>query len=234
MPPRRNVRRYGDRKNYNKKSQMVRYDPKRSRRGFFPIPNLAQGARVVKLRFAINQGDDHSIASSTGSIVSYPYRANGMFDPYASAGGQQPRGFDQYMALFRHYTVHYSRVKLQFYLGSEATSNPMKVGVYLRDTTTALSSSQDIAEFPRTRQAVLTREVPVQKIVMGFNCRKFFHVKDPGDEANLHGTSGSDPAQQAAFIVFGYALNSQTETCHFTGYIDYIAVLHTPVLPAAS
>lgn len=233
MPRKVQTRRH-PRKNYHRGQQLVRYDPRQNRRGFFPIPNLAAGARVVKLRFTINSGDSHTISSSTGSIVTYPYRANGMYDPYASAGGQQPRGFDQYMALFRHFTVHYSRIKLQFAMTGETSSNPMKVGVYLRDTTTALSSTQDIGEFPRTRQAMLTRDQPAAKISMGFNARKFFHVKDPGDETSLHGTAGSDPSQAAAFQVFGYALSSQSEDCIFTGYIDYIAVLHTPVLPAAS
>lgn len=227
-------RRNRNRKNYHKKRQTVRYDPAPGRRGYFPIPNLAAGARVVKLRFSINQGDSHDLASSTGSIVNYAYRANGMYDPYAGAGGQQPRGYDQYMSLFRHFTVHYSRIKCQFFLGNESTSSPMKVGLYLRDTTTALSTTQDIGEFMRTRQAVLTRQVPVAKLSLGFNCRKMFHVKDPGDDTSLQGTIGSDPSQQAAFHVFGYAVNSGTETASFTGYIDYIAVLHTPILPTAS
>jgi len=234
MPRQYGRKRNHPRKHYNHRSGEVRVATQNHRRGYFPITNLAPSARVVKLRFSINAGDANQIASSTGSIVSWPYRANGMYDCYAGAGGAQPRGFDQYMALYRHFCVHYSRIKLQFMMAAESTSSPMKVRVYLRDTTTALASHQDIGEYPRTRQIVLTREVPVGKVSMGFNARKFFHVKDPMDEPNLHGTSGADPTQAAAWNVFGYALNGVSETCIFTGYIDYIAVLNTPIQPTAS
>lgn len=206
----------------------------KQRRGYFPITNLAPSQRVVKLRFALADGDVHNITSSTGSIGQYVYRANGMYDPYAGAGGTQPRGFDQYMLMYRHYTVVYSRIKLVFCLSAEATSSNMKVGVYLRDTTTSLTTEKDICEFPRMRAAVLTRDTNPVKISMGFNARKFFTVKDPLDEDDLKGTSGADPAQDADYHVWGFSLNNQSETCMFSGYIDYIAVLSTPILPTAS
>lgn len=204
------------------------------RRGYFPIRNLAPNMKVVKLRYSLNNGDEHTLTSTTGSLAHFVYRANGMYDPYAGAGGNQPRGFDQYMALYRHFTVVYSKIFLEFYHASESTSFPCKVGIYLRDTTTSLSTSQDIGEYPRIRQATLTEEASKIRISMGFNAKKFFQIRDPLDEDDLKGTSGADPTQQADFHIFGYALNSQSETPKFNGYIDYIAVLTHPILPTQS
>lgn len=206
----------------------------KQRRGYFPINNLAPSQRVVKLRFTLADGDIHTVTSSSGSISTFVYRANGMYDPYAGAGGTQPRGFDQYMLMYRHFTVMYSRIKLRFGLFGEATSSPMKVGVYLRDTTTSLTSEKDICEFPRIRAQLLTQATNPVKVSLGFNARKFFTVKDPLDEDDLKGTSGSDPNQQADYHVFGYCFASDSESAFFEGYIDYIAVLSTPILPTAS
>lgn len=213
---------------------LILFRTSRPRAGYFPITNIQPRDKVVKLRYAINQGDVHAITSTSGSIVQYAYSCNGMYDPYLGGGGNQPRGFDQLMTMYRHYTVLFSKINLDFVFTNESTSNPMKVGVYIRDTATAYTMSQDIAEAPRTRQAVVTDDVTPVKVKMGFNCRKMFRVKDVTDDNELRGTSSTNPSQVAAWNVFGYAFNGFTETVWFSGYIDYIAVLTHRIQPTAS
>lgn len=66
----------------------------------------------TKLRFC------HAVQfepDSADQIVHYTYRANGLTDPTATGtGGHQPRGFDQFMGVYRAYTVVGSKIMVNF------------------------------------------------------------------------------------------------------------------------
>lgn len=49
-----------------------------------------------------------SLAAVTNN--SFLFRGNGLFDPDVQVGGQQPMGFDQWAALYRHYRVIGSKI----------------------------------------------------------------------------------------------------------------------------
>lgn len=46
-----------------------------------------------------------TLSPSTGTVAKHNFVANGLFDPDHTGVGHQPRGFDQLMALYKHYTV---------------------------------------------------------------------------------------------------------------------------------
>jgi len=190
----------------------------------------------VNLRFAFNSGDVHAIASTAGSVVDWVYRANAMYDPYAGAGGNQARGWDQYMALYRSACVIGSKAYCRFmYKDNNAASNYfMKCAVLLRDGATAITSHAQISESPRGQSCVLTTGQPPQRISKSFSTRKFFNKRNPLDDDTLSGTATADPAQQAYYHVCAYALNGESATCYVDGWIDYIVVLHEPIIPAQS
>lgn len=50
--------------------------------------------------------------AGVGGTSSFQIRANGCYDPEVSIGGHQPKGFDQFMALYRHFTVTASKIKV--------------------------------------------------------------------------------------------------------------------------
>lgn len=59
--------------------------------------------KVVKLRFV-----REIVLTSPGGAglsKSLPFVANGCYDSYHPVGGHQPKGFDQWMALYSHYNV---------------------------------------------------------------------------------------------------------------------------------
>lgn len=190
------------------------------------------------LKFAINEGDVHSIASSTGSVVDWVYRANGCYDPYAGAGGQQPRGFDQYMALYRNFTVIGSKMFARFmYKDNNAAAGTnafMKVGVALQDGSSAISSQIALAEAARADTKILTSGQPPQRVTKTFSPRKFFSKPSVLTDDALSGTAAADPSEQAYFHLVGYALNSESATCYVDGWIDYVVVFHSPIAPPAS
>jgi len=54
------------------------------------------------------------LPGSSTTSVGYTFRGNGIYDPYAGVGGHQPRGFDQYMAIYQTFTVSGSSCKASF------------------------------------------------------------------------------------------------------------------------
>lgn len=202
------------------------------------LKTLQPNKMKAVLRFAINEGDVHGIASTTGSIVDYVYRANGMYDPYASAGGQQPRGFDQYMALYRNFTVIGSKIFVRFVFkdnnAAAGTNNMMKVGIALQDGSSSMASQIALSEAARASTKIITSGTGPVRITKTFSPRKFFSKPSVLTDDALSGTAAADPSEQAYFHVAGYALNSESSTCYMDGWIDYIAVFHSPIAPSAS
>jgi len=54
-------------------------------------------------------------AATLGGIVgaTFKFALNGMWDPYLSAGGHQPMGFDQWMAFYKRYKVYRCDIKIR-------------------------------------------------------------------------------------------------------------------------
>lgn len=71
------------------------------------------------------------IAGSMNTIV---YLANSLFDPEFATGGHQPRGFDQYSALFAQYRVN--AVLAEVVISSRSAFVPFYGGIYWHGSTT--------------------------------------------------------------------------------------------------
>lgn len=54
-----------------------------------------------------------TINPAAGVVGYHSFAANGLYDPDLTGVGHQPRGFDQYMALYNHYKVHASKIIVQ-------------------------------------------------------------------------------------------------------------------------
>lgn len=67
--------------------------------------------KMVKLRYV----DELRITSTIGNsnTQSVPFVANGLFDPYYPIGGHQPKGFDQWMAVYNHYNVLGAKINVK-------------------------------------------------------------------------------------------------------------------------
>lgn len=61
------------------------------------------------------------IASTTGALGTYLYRANGLDDPDVTGAGAQPEGFDEWMAMYDRYRVVSSKIKITG--ASQGTTN---------------------------------------------------------------------------------------------------------------
>jgi len=190
---------------------------------------------LVKLRFAIDSGQPHIIASFSGSVVDFVYGCNDLYDPYKSAGGAQARGFDQYMSLYRYFCVIGSRAVIRFfYVSEDGSGYPMRVAIVSRDSGTAITQAADIAESPRATSRVISSGESVVTLARKFSVKKTFGVRNMLDNPTHFGSIGASPTEQWYYHVCGYVFDSTTQSVSFTGYIDYIAVLLHFILPSQS
>ena len=74
----------------------------------------------TSLRFCRNE--EYNVTAG-GSAVVRTFRANSIYDPVNALGGAQPRGFDQFMAVYKTFTVTASKVSVNFmYQGYDGPS----------------------------------------------------------------------------------------------------------------
>lgn len=59
----------------------------------------------MKIFRKLKYSTDIQLNATAASIDVHVFSANGLYDPDVTSTGNQPRLFDQYMALYNHYTV---------------------------------------------------------------------------------------------------------------------------------
>ncbi len=206
---------------------------RKSKRVSRPFSRVLFGNRLpVKMRYFTSTTLDPGASQLVANNV---YSANGIWDADVTGGAfGQPRGFDQLVAMYDHYTVIGSRISVKF-TPAAATVNPTIVGIQLKDRASTTTSLKDIMESRNRRSHYMKVDggTTVSKI---FSARKFLGRPHPLSEDDLRGSSTSNPAEQAYFHVWctsaGTGVDSGVININVT--IDYSVVFTEPSLPAAS
>lgn len=190
---------------------------------------------IKKLRYAMNLGLSHPMTATAGAMsTDFIYRANDLYDVYALVGGHQPRGFDQYIAMFRNFAVLGSKIVVDIGYGQgSATSHDMVVAVLLNDTTSAITNVGATRENPRITYKMMTAHTDKATLVRKFSY-KLAGVKDVLDEPELWGDNLSSPTRQWAYHVVAYQPEESTETVNITGYLEFTAIFFNAVQPSQS
>jgi len=83
--------------------------------------------------------DTISLVAGAGSVNHYQFILNGLYDPDYTGIGHQPMYFDQYMALYNHYTVIGAKIQITA-IGSEGNTVPTEIVLWQNDDTTITPS----------------------------------------------------------------------------------------------
>lgn len=189
------------------------------------VPN----SRIVKMRFAVNEGLIRSMESAAGGLVSYTYKANSPYDPHEGAGTHQAYGFDQWMTFFRKGVVLGSKIVGHFvHANNDDANRPMWVGISISRDDTAITSKAQIQEDPRSRMKVLAADGNKVTVAQYYSAKKMSGVKNPSDEDDLKFGENGDPAKLYYYHVCAYGMAAQTETAYFTGHITFLCRLMEP------
>lgn len=167
------------------------------------------------------------------------WSANGIYDPYFTGVGHQPRGFDQIMLFFQHFCVLGAKITARFAWSQDATTrSPTLVGIALKDTTAVETAQIDYLEHPSTSWALLTGDTAGYATVSKtFSARKFFGKRYPRDEYGLKGTAGANPTEGAFFHVFATNMEAGTanpDDINVSIAIQYFSIFSEPKPVASS
>ena len=185
------------------------------------------------------------VVLATGEIgqpASHVFSANGMFDPDITGVGHQPRGFDEVMALFDHYTVISSTMSATFLsvlnVGVLVDTKDQMVGISLRDQAAEQTTAEDIMEDRAISFAGISAfrgAVPVRRS-KSFSPKAFLGISHPMSEVAVRGNAAANPVEQAYFHVWAAPQNGIDNAGAVQVSIDiiYTAVFTEPKNPGES
>jgi len=213
---------------YKKRTMRKAYKPKRrvSRllsASTYPFPRTT----TRKLKYVGSFGLDSATASA---LATHTFSCNGLYDPDITGTGHQPYGFDQLMALYNHYEVLSSKIKIT--IADNNASN--SVGLICRvDANGNLNTSnlQLIMEQPDTKKVIFNPAEAHRTVLRhSWSQRKFFGKRKAGDEA-LCGTAGNNPAESSFYIIGLGSVdpNANAPNMYLTVEIDYVARFFEPL-----
>lgn len=233
---------YARKTNYRRKKPVKKayrprmYKPMRRR-----IPMVQEPRRLVKLRYT----DMQTLNPAAGATAQYNYRLMSLYDPDQSGVGAQPAGFDQWMTLYKKFTV----------LGA-------KITVRATGTTTGSVTGGGIIGL-NVQHVARTLGVPKEAIVAKNSTWKLFTNKAGGPacvtlkyfwSAKKHfgisakdsligkdqyaGTEAASPAvdDDARLAIWACGANETVDPdpIDFIITIDYIAMFTEPLVQAES
>jgi hypothetical protein len=168
---------------------------------------------------------NNTLSIPAGASTSYVFSANGMYDPDISGTGAQPRGFDQMMIFYEHYTVSRCHIEVSFrnYTASVAPT----VYIAARADTANVPSPTDLMEQGNSVSVQIQPigEGSLQKLSMVVDVARFLGFDDLMDSNVARGDLTSNPAEQVYFHVG--AFNNETlasGTVQFQVRLRYLAV----------
>jgi len=150
------------------------------------------------------------------NVVYYPYGTNCLYDPFLQIGGGQPLYFDQMTAIYNHYTVTASRIKVTFVPN---TTDPVLCGIFIDDDATpAVTNLDTVLQQPSNVSVMIQRDVSAPVLRKYWSSKSVFG-ENPLDNDNLEGDATRNPTENQAFIIYQRPADS-TVTVVMTLYIE--------------
>jgi len=181
-----------------------------------------------KMLFKHRYVENLVMTCTAGAISVQNWKCNALYDPNHTGGGHQPMFFDNMCAIYDHYHVIGSRIKLRFTdTDATADSTPLFVGVFINDDVTLPTSNISIME-NKLGKWMMTSEDSRQNIYQlntSYSTKKLQGGGSIMANDQLQGTATSDPTELSFYSVWVQpADGSSTVSIRMVAEIDYIAV----------
>lgn len=167
-----------------------------------------------------------SLTSTTGVMGKYLFACNNMYDPNYTITGHQPLYRDQCAALYQHYCVIGSKIKVK---AINAASNTGLIGVALfinDDTTTTPTTLDAIVEQTNAKSMKIIPYNSSDPVILGagWSARKWFG-KSPLANNSLGAAYNSSPAEQCYYTLCVQCMDgASTVGIYFDVEIEYICI----------
>lgn len=163
-----------------------------------------------------------TLTSTAGSLATHVFSANGMYDPNITSTGHQPMYFDELAAIYDHYTVVSSFIKVTISTGSSSNA-PAQLVLALDDDATGTGNVNFAAEGNRSVCKTIGQSANAPVILTSSWSAKQFGP-NPLDNDNLQGSSAANPTEVSNWIIYLNSLNGQNTAVNLGIEIWYNAV----------
>jgi len=209
--------------------------PKLRRTRTIGLPGHSDNMYPPKMTVTLSYATAVVFNPAAGGVSLNVFSANGLFDPDITGAGSQPRGFDQWMALYNHYCVLASRCKIL--TPSQAAPDNIFCITLAPGTTAIGSALEDIAEVPFT-----TVENAPGKFFGGhwiktpwYSMRRQFRVKDIVAKDSLSGDDSANPVDQQYYHVNACSMGAgDPPSITALVVLEFNTVFYEPKIPAPS
>lgn len=173
-----------------------------------------------KLRVRHRYTEPISIGLSAGATSTYLWSCNGMYDPNITSTGSQPMYFDQLSAIYDHYTVFNSRLRLDI-----SCPSSVRYAFYVDDDTSVATTVQQASQQVGAILGMhLSTAVRPTSITRSWNAKDYFGG-DVFDNDNLQGTASANPSEQSYYTIAIAALDiAATPTVDILVTLEFDAV----------
>ena len=202
--------------------------------------------------------------NSIDQIFFVTYLANGMFDPQTAIGGHQPRGFDDFMALYQKFTVLGSSISVNFvYEGYDgpaeldndtasflvktdhpqtngakaAACSPVTVGLHKGVVQPGSGTVSEICEKDKTVWKAMTPQQGGVTVSTRMKSSDFFGKRTLVGAEGYCGDNASDPAEKIYYTIWcGRMSGNNAGSVKLRAYltIQYDAVFTEPKILRAA
>jgi len=177
-----------------------------------------------KMTYKLKYADAITLSSSGTAVTTYQFRANSVYQPDATNTGHQPLYFDQIMAIYDHYVVIGSKIKVTFNRNA-AGANAARVCLYLNDDTTMVPASVVTATEQSTGKTSgmgIVDSIP-QKLYLKYSSKEIFGP-NPLANSQLKGSSSGNPTEIAVFSIMSQGYGTGTHNLDAFVEMEYIVV----------
>lgn len=171
-----------------------------------------------------------NVTFNTGAgtgIGFYTFSCNGLYDPNITGSGHQPLYFDQMSALYDHYVVVGSRIRLRVVPDSTSSAKGIRLGCFINDntgvpTTTVFDTLQE-QSLAKTICSAPNNNRPLE-LTHTWSAKKYFSGSILAN-TELQGTPSSNPTEQSYYQIFMVATDGVSALNTFLEVqIEYITV----------
>lgn len=163
--------------------------------------------------------------STTGTIDDYVFSLNGLYDTDITGGGHQPMYFDQFMAIYNHYTVIGSKIKLTA-AALQSNTVPAVCCLWPNDDSTITPGGVNARVEQSGNKHILVGSTgdSVREMTLGFSAKKVFGG-DPLAQEKLQGDASNNPSDGYFAVVSTVAADGvSTVSVTYQVDLEYIVV----------
>lgn len=189
------------------------------------------------MRIKLKYSDTFTLAPGIGSNAVQVFSCNGIFDPDITGVGHQPRGFDEWMAMYDHYVVTGAHIRVR--VTTAAGSGDQVFGIALKDSASVhFTPLTDYTETSYTKNLFLQGATNSSSKTLSYsaNVGRFLGRKSPMSDPELKGTVLANPVEQMYFHVYAnapFVAGVPSPIC-CTADITYTVSLIEPKVPGQS